>query len=163
VVDEPLRYLEDCPHPLPEQPWIKGVVSIGGYYNPSEFFVPSHAFGEMFQNYISHYFQGTPEEAPDRYAEASPITWVDGTEPAFAIIYNGYDDPFTGHSQALPFAKALDAAGVPVHLIEVTGDFMLLLPYSTGASAMEDSFQPTLDNYGFPEAEAFLADLFGMK
>ena len=138
-------------------------MAIGGYYDLPALLGPTiNIFQDAFQKYITYYLQATPEEAPELYAEASPITWVDGTEPPFAIITNLYIDHANIRERARAFADALSGLGVATSAIEVQSDFWLMIPFAEGANLDNDPWRPTLDDYGIPQAEAFLADLFGM-
>lgn len=162
VVDDPERFLADCPHPLPAQPWVRGVVAIGGYYDLSgPFAKPGDAWKDMFLGYIRHYMQAEPDEAPELYAEASPIAWVEGSEPPFAVIFNKYyahhDAPELQHD----FVAALEAVNVPVQVTELANAFWMMFPYHDRATTMVT--EPTLADYGFPEAAAFLDDVVGLK
>ena len=53
-------------------------------------------------------------------ASASPITYIDGTEPPFLILH-GDEDPVVPFSQSIFFRNALEAAGVSVALHRVHG------------------------------------------
>jgi acetyl esterase/lipase len=55
----------------------------------------------------------TPEEDPDAYRDASPITWVDDASSPFLIIHGGADD-MNSPEHARTMTAALQAAGVEV-------------------------------------------------
>lgn len=55
-----------------------------------------------------------------RAALASPITYINGTEPPFLILH-GSVDPTVSPNQSRALRNALEAAGVPVHMYLVPG------------------------------------------
>jgi acetyl esterase/lipase len=63
---------------------------------------------------------GTPEEVPDRYRDASPLTWIDRRTAPFLVIHGDQDDvvPIT---QSRRLVTALRAAGVEVQYLELAG------------------------------------------
>ncbi|MGC9346599.1 MAG: alpha/beta hydrolase fold domain-containing protein [Anaerolineae bacterium] len=159
TVDERERFVENCPHALPEEPWVRSVVAIGGFYH-----LPS-LFDRMdpgVQNYIVHYLQAMPEEAPERYAEASPITWVDGSEPPFAVIYNRCQIYVDFRERALEFADTLEAAGSSAEVIELSMDLYPSFPQPDSQAELRPGWQPSWEVYGVPQAESYLAEQFGI-
>lgn len=61
---------------------------------------------------------GTPEEAPGRYAEASPLAQVSAACPPFLFVH-GDDDDMVPIEQAETMQTTLAAAGVSARLIRV--------------------------------------------
>ena len=72
---------------------------------------------------------GTIDEIPDVWAEASPITWVDGESAPFLIIHGGADTmPI---DQARKMTTALQEAGVTVVSVEdAVGDHFTVADWS---------------------------------
>ncbi len=105
TVDDTSLYMEGCTHRLPETDLIQGVIAFYGVfdlsYNPGEFF-----------SYLGKEFS----EAPDLWAEASPIHWIDGSEPPFLLIH-GTKDTMVPVSQSKNFAAALKKAKMDVELV----------------------------------------------
>jgi acetyl esterase/lipase len=66
---------------------------------------------------MRRFLGGSPDELPDLYAFASPITYVSPDDPPM-FLYHGTRDWFVDVSQARTMAKALDDAGVPHELHE---------------------------------------------
>ena len=66
------------------------------------------------------YLGGDQSEAPDVWAEASAVTWIDGSEPPYMLIH-GEDDTNILPAQSEEFALALSEAGVDVELVVVPG------------------------------------------
>ena len=61
---------------------------------------------------------GTPDEVPEQYFDASPLSWIDrGTVPI--LIIHGLQDDVVPIDQSCRFAAALRAAGVPTRHIEL--------------------------------------------
>jgi acetyl esterase/lipase len=160
TVDEPERFLTGCPHPVPEQPWVSGIAAMNGYYDVASTF--ANALNMTFPPYLKSYMQAEPEEAPERYAEASPITWIDGSEPPFALIFNQTPYLFRVKQITEAFAAELEAHGVPVKVADVPGacPMMLPMPSQVLASFSNCGGAPSLADYGILEAEAFFAELF---
>ena len=67
---------------------------------------------------LETYLGGTPDQVPDRYAAASPVTYVSPQSPPTLLVYGRRD-----HIVQVHFARRLEArlreAGVPVALLEI--------------------------------------------
>jgi acetyl esterase/lipase len=113
TVDDPTLYLEGCPHPLPEADWVQGVVAINGLYD-----FTSDNVGALAKSVIRLFLGGKLSEFPELWSEASPISWLDGSEPPFLLIH-ALQDPEISASGAENFAAALEGAGVEVELMLV--------------------------------------------
>jgi len=118
TVDEPGRYLEACPHTLPSSEWIDGAVL---FYPPTDFTsTEGHRpvdVGQALEPYFDEAYDMIPAE---RLAEASPIRWVDGSEPPVLLVQGDADSiapPWTVEK----FADALDQAGVTVDMALIEG------------------------------------------
>ena len=61
---------------------------------------------------------GTREEEPDRYAEASPVTYVSADDPPFLLVH-GEVDTAVPFDQAERMKAALEAQGVLVELVGI--------------------------------------------
>jgi acetyl esterase/lipase len=114
TVDDPGLYLQGCAWPVPKSTWLRGVVTIAGLfdYRTEEDFAPAH------NSFTPRYFGGSRAERPAVWAEASPIRWVDGSEPPFLIVHGAADvmvRPF--HSARA--AETMKRAGVDVEYVEV--------------------------------------------
>lgn len=78
--------------------------------------------GEFDRQSLVALLGGTPDEVPDAYQDASPITWVDAESTPFLIIHGGADD-MNPVVHARTMATALQQAGVEVISVEQpTGD-----------------------------------------
>jgi acetyl esterase/lipase len=106
TVDEPGKYMQNCPQTLPDEDYLAGVVSVAGYFDYRIW------IGGQF---ILDYF-GEPNENMEDILEASPITWVDGSEPPFLLIH-GEADPIVDPQQSVEFEAALSEAGSDVTLV----------------------------------------------
>lgn len=82
AVDDPQRYLEGCAHDLPAGGRLQGVVA---FYPVTNFALA--AYDAFFVPYLGV----RPEQAPERWAEASPLHWIDGHEPPFLVIHGSWD------------------------------------------------------------------------
>ena len=81
TVDDPPLYLEGCPHTWPETERLRGVVTFTGVFDYAS------SSGSLL-SYYNDYFEASPAESPDLWIEASPITWIDGSEPPFLLIHD---------------------------------------------------------------------------
>ncbi len=116
VVDDPFMYLEECPYTLPETDWVRGVIPFTGIFD----YVSAAGKSPNLDEYISALMGGDQDEALDTWVEASPISWVDGSEVPFLILH-GAEDNNISPAQSLSFAEALEAAGSEVELLIVPG------------------------------------------
>jgi acetyl esterase/lipase len=82
AVEDPQRYLEDCAYDVPDGERLHGVVA---FYPVTNFALP--AYGAFFVPYLGL----PPEQAPERWAEASPLQWIDGEEPPFLVLHGSWD------------------------------------------------------------------------
>ncbi len=109
VVDDPALFLQDCPHALPESNWVRGVATYTGIFD----YVRVSSFSDDLYNYIVEYMGGTWTEIPETWTEASPATWIDGSEPPFLLVHGAADrDIFP--RETIAFAAMLKDAGVNV-------------------------------------------------
>jgi acetyl esterase/lipase len=111
VVDDPALFLAGCPYSLPESDRVRGVVAYTGLFD----YVNLPSSGEL-NDYASDYLGSTRAAAPELWAQASPIRWIDGSEPPFLIIH-GEADRSIPIEQSQTFTAALQAAGVPTELM----------------------------------------------
>lgn len=114
AVETPAAFLEDCPHQLPEDDWVQGVITFTGIFD-----YPSAAnYSSGLQSYIHSYLGAERTAAPGIWAEASPVTWVDGSEPPFLVVH-GEADRNIDPRQSINMSEALEAAGVNVQLLMI--------------------------------------------
>ena len=116
TVDDPGLYLEGCAYPVPEAPWLRAVVTISGVFD----YRTEEEFAQAHNAYTPRYFGGTRAERPSVWAEASPISWVDGSEPPFLIVH-GSADVMVRPIQSERSATILRTAGADVEYDAVTG------------------------------------------
>jgi acetyl esterase/lipase len=91
---------------------VQGVISIAGHM---DFGIPYPQ--EFDRESVTALLGGAIDEIPDVYADASPITWVDGSSAPFLIIHGGADD-MNPPAHARTMAAALQEAGVTVVSVE---------------------------------------------
>jgi dipeptidyl aminopeptidase/acylaminoacyl peptidase len=72
------------------------------------------------EDYAVELLGGGLEEKPETWAEASPATWVDGSEPPFLIIH-GAEDANIPPGNSEDFYDLLVAAGVDAELLMIRG------------------------------------------
>src|SRR5829696_894364 len=63
---------------------------------------------------------GTPQEVPERYRDASPLSWIGGRTSPFLVLHGTQDD-VVPIEQSRRLVAALRTAGVEVHYVELAG------------------------------------------
>jgi len=107
TVDVPSDYLHDeCPHILPDEPFLSGVI---GFYGPSDVTSTGYPYrGDLI-----------PAEKDDDFLTAySPLYLVDGSEPPFLLIH-GADDEIVPVTESENLAAALEENDVIVRLVVI--------------------------------------------
>ena len=95
---------------------IQAVVSIAAPTELAALYRESDTPQEVLTDLIG----ATPQERPDRYRQASPLTYITMGDPPVLIIH-GDDDPMVPVSQALLLDQRMTEAGVPHQLIILKG------------------------------------------
>ncbi len=118
TIDEPARFLRDCPDTLPETYDPLGVVA---YYMPADLstcdcFPAKRMVATYFDVEIETVL--TPQHTRDSWYEATPLAWLDATDPPFLLIH-GEDDIIIPISEAEYFTDVARTADVPTELIRV--------------------------------------------
>lgn len=156
-------FMDECPHPEPEKPWVAGVVIYEGMP------MTPVSLGELDVRIGASQLLGLPlaevdglfdlliETPPDKWRgiegmdplrqriiQGFPLSWIDGSEPPFLLINGAATDDWFDEDQRA-FAAYLEAAGVPVEVVEKED-----LAHSVTALAGHTE-----------EMDAFLAEVFG--
>jgi acetyl esterase/lipase len=143
TVGDATTYMEGCPHLLPEARRIRGIICFYGGYDFRR--APTDK-----QESVVRYLGVKLSEAPEVWAEASPESWIDGSEPPFLVIHD-INDTSIPPTESENFAAALRAAQVRAELLLVSdapGHFSTERPLSPASA---QSLGPM---------DAFLAELF---
>ena len=90
------------------------VQAVVDFYGPTDL-TKLYAESSNAAPYLITYLGGRPDQFPDRYRDASPVTHVNSTDPPF-LIEQGIGDTTVPPDQAAELATALKAAGVPYHV-----------------------------------------------
>lgn len=114
VADDGAVFVAGCPHPLPTGNWVQGVVTFTGIFD----FMRGAERSTALREYLTTYLGVGPDEDPDTWSQASPSTWVDGSEPPFLLIH-GLEDTGLSPEESKHFAAVLEQAGVDVELVLV--------------------------------------------
>ncbi len=148
TVETPSLYMEGCPHTLPETDWVHGIIPFYGLFNlTSTDGYTDRVIQECLDPYLGTPFSDAPTEL---LTEASPISWVDGSEPPFLVVH-GSSDTLLPAWMAEDFASALEEAGAETALLLVEAEHGYVTDDALGTGA----------NVQTQEAvAAFLAALF---
>jgi acetyl esterase/lipase len=114
TADDYSLYLHGCPYSLPDLGLVRGVI---GADVPYDLTLPdSLNFNNIVKGIILPLLGSSLQENPERWAEASPVSHVDGSEPPFLIIST---DPswWMSSSQVESFASLLEANEIEVDII----------------------------------------------
>lgn len=82
IVDDPRRYLEGCSYGLPEGKRLQGVIT---FYPVTNFALAA------YDSFFVPYLGVLPEQDPERWAEASVLSEVEGSEPPFLVVHGSWD------------------------------------------------------------------------
>lgn len=119
TVESPEMYLTDCPHELPEEYRLAGMILFYGFYdfaNPASI----EGFPAIEMNLEPYWGAAYEELSQEQLEEMSPMSWIDGSEPP-ALIMHGTADNEIPSWMSEQFAEALSDAGVEVELILFEG------------------------------------------
>jgi acetyl esterase/lipase len=94
------------------------VQAICDWFGPAD--LTGKGMGSDARGMVARFLGAKPQDAPDVAKAASPVTYIDRTDPPFLIIH-GVKDPLVPIAQSRVFRDRLAAAKVSVQLIEVPG------------------------------------------
>ncbi|HEY71952.1 MAG TPA: alpha/beta hydrolase [Thermoflexia bacterium] len=135
VVDDPTPYMEGCPHALPEENWVQGVATFTGLFDFANDVYGRYAEREHYVAYLG----GELDQVPGVWYEASPINWVDGSEPPFLLIHgSGAQRIDSGESARM--RNALVEVGIDVKLSIVDADHTAFRKSAASYGAVEALF-----------------------
>ena len=121
TADDVGKFMEGCPHTLPEEDYVRGVVTVAGFFDHA-IWIPGAKEDGSYHSYFN--------TDMEKVREASAISWVDGSEPPFLLIH-GENDGQVDPNQSVEFEALLSEAGVEVEL--------MLLPVLTHDSILTSS------------------------
>ncbi|GAB2667199.1 alpha/beta hydrolase fold domain-containing protein [Nocardia goodfellowii] len=128
------------------------VRAVAAFYPPNDLALGYHNSGdpEYARKVLRDYVGGTPEEFPDRYAAASPITYArPGVPPT--LLLHGTRDHVVAYEQSELLAAKLETAGVQHDLLPIPyGEHAFDLSWGDwGAQLSREVFARFLDRH-FP-------------
>jgi acetyl esterase/lipase len=112
VIDEPEDFLVNCPHPLPDNHSIKGVIAFTVIFD----YLTAAAESPTLEEYTIDLLGGSHQEIPEIWQKASPANWVDGNDPPFLLIHGGNDQSISP-DQSIQAVGILREAGVAADLL----------------------------------------------
>ncbi len=102
-------FIEHCPYPLPDEHIVQAVVTFTGVFD-------YQASTDSLLHYYTDFFGASPEDAPELWKNASPVTWVDAGTPPFLLIH-GANDTNILPEHSVNFAAELADADVEHQLL----------------------------------------------
>ncbi len=112
VVDDPSEYMQGCPYTL-ELHSLQGCVTYTGIF---DYTAMDQDPNTSLRNYFAGYFGVDRDKAPDLWAQASPITWLDSNDPSFLLIH-GLKDNNINPDYSTSFADKLRETGIGFELL----------------------------------------------
>lgn len=118
---------------------VQAVVDFCGPTSFGELRPEEHEDNKIFQLLFGG--DGARKSLLGRVAAASPLTYVDGSEPPFLILH-GSVDPTVSPDQSRLLRNALEEKGVPVHMYLIPGGV-----HGLSGKLLDDIVQEFLDYY----------------
>jgi acetyl esterase/lipase len=144
AVDDVEMYLQGCAWPAPPAESVQAVIA---YYPGFDLSTCDCEFAkEMAAEYLGvEYIDDAAYMASvtERFAQATPLYWVDGDEPPFLLIH-GLDDDVVPASESQHFRETLHDVGGQAKLLLVPGEghAFIMRP-----SALEDKSLAAVDSF----------------
>jgi len=114
LMDNPDKYLKNCPNSLGNKDAIKGVIAFTVIFD----YLTAAAESPGLEEYTIDLLGGSYEEIPKIWQEASPANWVDSKDPPFLLIHGGNDQSISPE-QSIQAAKILEDTGIAVELLVI--------------------------------------------
>ena len=95
------------------------VAAVCDWFGPADLRSSARLTGDAAK-IVTQLLGGQPAENPHLAELASPVCFIDQSDPPFLIIH-GRSDPLVPYAQSTELRDVLEAAGVPVELITVPG------------------------------------------
>ncbi len=96
------------------------VISFNGIFDLEEAYRYNKSRSGSGNPIDTRWIDGTLEEFPEKYKEASPLSYIDEFDPPVLLLH-GTDDDETPYEQSVRFSELLKKAGVPVELYTADG------------------------------------------
>ena len=96
------------------------VISFNGIFDLEEAYRYNKSRSGSGNPIDTDFIDGTLEEFPEKYIEASPLTYIDEFDPPVLLLH-GTDDELSPYEQSVRFSELLKKAGVPVELYTADG------------------------------------------
>ncbi len=134
VINNPEKFLENCPYPLNDNHSIKGVIAFTVIFD----YLQAAAESPSLEDYTIDLLGGSYEEIPEIWQEASAANWVDGNDPPFLLIHGGNDQSISPE-QSIQAAEILQEAGVAADLLLIpNASHMQIKSSSQSIKAVEE-------------------------
>ena len=135
VVDQPETFLTECPYTWSSEIQIIGAAAFTGVFD----YPTLTDRREDIAAYVETLLGGKIDDVPEIWTQASPQSWISGSEPPFLLLHGALDRNIPA-AQSEAFIAALETAGITV-------EFQLL---------------PGMDHYGIIKVSetAYLVNAF---
>ncbi len=97
------------------------VTCVVDLYGPSDFTQGANLVSPLAASIVINFMGKKPEEAPDLYKDASPVSWVSSSDAPF-LIFHGTEDTLVPMDQSQRLYDALKKAGVEADLVKMEND-----------------------------------------
>ncbi len=94
------------------------VSAVLSWFGPADFSVGPTAFERGSGPSIIAFLGGTPQNRPENYRNASPVTWVSKDDPPL-LLFHGDEDTTVPFDQSVRMEEAYRKAGLDVELVKV--------------------------------------------
>lgn len=131
TVDDPTPYLQGCPYPLTNAQKLKGVIAFSAEFDYRLPMLPE------LEQYFTAYLGADQKTNPQLWADASPITWVNGNEPPFLLL-QGQSDEWINADQPNTFVAALQKVNESVEIKFLSGDHMAIINNKEAFKIVDD-------------------------
>jgi pectinesterase len=131
TVDDPTPYLQGCPYSLPDGQKLQGAITFSGGFDYTLPMQPE------LEEYYTAYLGADLKTNPRLWADASPVTWVNGNEPPFLLL-QGRSDEWIDADQPQTFVAAIQKVNESAELQFLPGDHMSIIKNADAFKIVDD-------------------------
>lgn len=117
--DDLARFTTNCPSHLPDKVTFAAVVPYYMYADMSTCEAACFLLKQATSLYLGEQVTSfSPDEMRDIWGDASPLVWIDGSEPPTLVIH-GQEDNIVPITETKHYVEVLSAAGIPVETLYI--------------------------------------------